>query len=546
MTASARPSRQCLSLPWSHFATPVSGQTIVPPLPVTGAYPVACTNVEQDFCARSERRDRRDVLARLVGRRQGALRRRAARLAGERTNVDRSRHPATRTSTTAGRASRSRTSSSPATQPRTENARADYTLPGGNVIPKMQRGNEAPILPASASTWPVLLLFARLRRQPAERQLPPCADRVRVVGLRHRRAVPRRSAVFGVRPRFRRLRGEALRADLERVRGDAGDSSAVAVGRARPPARAPGVAGSHRHGPRRRVRHQPGRRDADAAGRRAAQLRHPHIRDQASDAGHARARRRRATSPTSASRACRRSATGRPARRACRCRSWRCPARWIRSRRRTSCARRSIRMTGPRGHVLLNGHGHDLDPGSGADIITWSLGFLAAWVNGDAAAKSKLTQVVSVEGGLDDSKVLYVDPTGGGVPPGKSSTRSSTTTPRSTTTSLPRSPTRRQRSTRACRRAGSARATRSTAGNRARVPATRRAGSSARRASDPTRTSTRSTTPSATRSRRIPTGRSKRSRSARSSRSRAAARPSTRRSRGYTTTAWADRRIIAT
>src|SRR5262249_15894949 len=74
------------------------------------------------------------------------------------------------------------------------------------------------------------------------------------------------------------------------------------------------------------------------------------------------------------------------------------------------------RMAGPRGHVLLTGQGHDLDPASAADIVTWALGFLAAWVDGDAASKSKLTQVEHVDGGLDDHKVFYVDPTGGGVP----------------------------------------------------------------------------------------------------------------------------------
>jgi len=72
------------------------------------------------------------------------------------------------------------------------------------------------------------------------------------------------------------------------------------------------------------------------------------------------------------------------------------------------------RMEGPRGHVLFSGQGHDLDPSSGADILTWSLGFLDAWLNGNAAAQSKLTQVVSIEGGLDDRKEVYVDPTGGG------------------------------------------------------------------------------------------------------------------------------------
>jgi hypothetical protein len=77
------------------------------------------------------------------------------------------------------------------------------------------------------------------------------------------------------------------------------------------------------------------------------------------------------------------------------------------------------RMVGPRGQVLLNGQGHDLDPPSAADIITWSLDFLAAWVNGDAAAKSRLVQVERVEGGLDDHKSFYVDPGGGGLVPGE-------------------------------------------------------------------------------------------------------------------------------
>jgi hypothetical protein len=76
------------------------------------------------------------------------------------------------------------------------------------------------------------------------------------------------------------------------------------------------------------------------------------------------------------------------------------------------------RMTGPRGHVLLDGLGHDLDPASAADVVTWSLGFLDAWINGNAAVKAQLVQVDSVDGGLDDHKVLYVDPTGSPATPG--------------------------------------------------------------------------------------------------------------------------------
>ena len=45
--------------------------------------------------------------------------------------------------------------------------------------------------------------------------------------------------------------------------------------------------------------------------------------------------------------------------------------------------------------------------------MTWSLGFLSAWVDNDASAKARLLAVEHVDGGLDDHKVLYVDPTGG-------------------------------------------------------------------------------------------------------------------------------------
>ena len=38
-----------LALAGACIALPVHGQSVVPPLPTAGAYPVACTNVEQDF-----------------------------------------------------------------------------------------------------------------------------------------------------------------------------------------------------------------------------------------------------------------------------------------------------------------------------------------------------------------------------------------------------------------------------------------------------------------------------------------------------------------
>jgi hypothetical protein len=48
-------------------------------------------------------------------------------------------------------------------------------------------------------------------------------------------------------------------------------------------------------------------------------------------------------------------------------RSLRCQARPIRSPLPTSCARRWTKWRWPRGHVLLNGQGHELDPQSGAE-----------------------------------------------------------------------------------------------------------------------------------------------------------------------------------
>jgi dienelactone hydrolase len=77
------------------------------------------------------------------------------------------------------------------------------------------------------------------------------------------------------------------------------------------------------------------------------------------------------------------------------------------------------RMAGVRGHVLFDGLGHELNPTTAADIVTWSLGFLSAWVLDDSAAKARLQTVNNVEGGLADRKDLYIDPNGIGGTPGE-------------------------------------------------------------------------------------------------------------------------------
>ena len=72
-------------------------------------------------------------------------------------------------------------------------------------------------------------------------------------------------------------------------------------------------------------------------------------------------------------------------------------------------------MSGVRGLVTLEGVGHDLDPPTTDDIRTWALTFYAAWLVGDASWQARLDQMQSVQGGFDDRKALYV---GGGPAPG--------------------------------------------------------------------------------------------------------------------------------
>src|SRR5688572_23997461 len=63
------------------------------------------------------------------------------------------------------------------------------------------------------------------------------------------------------------------------------------------------------------------------------------------------------------------------------------------------------RLPYTRGLVTLQGQGHDVEPPTADDIFTWSLKFLAAHVLGDAEARSQLATASSVSGGLDDRKV---------------------------------------------------------------------------------------------------------------------------------------------
>lgn len=64
------------------------------------------------------------------------------------------------------------------------------------------------------------------------------------------------------------------------------------------------------------------------------------------------------------------------------------------------------RLQGPRELVALAGVEHKLDPTASADILTWALTFLDAQVRGVASARNQQASMASVEGGGDDSVLV--------------------------------------------------------------------------------------------------------------------------------------------
>jgi len=64
------------------------------------------------------------------------------------------------------------------------------------------------------------------------------------------------------------------------------------------------------------------------------------------------------------------------------------------------------RLRGTRQLVSLTGGDHELNASSSADVMTWSVTFLDALVRGTPSARATLTTMTSVEGGGDDRLVL--------------------------------------------------------------------------------------------------------------------------------------------
>ena len=64
------------------------------------------------------------------------------------------------------------------------------------------------------------------------------------------------------------------------------------------------------------------------------------------------------------------------------------------------------RLAGPRGLVALEGVEHAFDVASTNDIFTWSVTFLDAHVRGDPLARARLSRMANVAGGGDDGAVI--------------------------------------------------------------------------------------------------------------------------------------------
>lgn len=68
------------------------------------------------------------------------------------------------------------------------------------------------------------------------------------------------------------------------------------------------------------------------------------------------------------------------------------------------------RLAGQRALVTLAGVGHELEPTSTADMLTWTLTFLDALVRNDEAAQARLATMGSVAGGADDRVIIPFRP----------------------------------------------------------------------------------------------------------------------------------------
>ena len=129
---------------------------IAPPRPLQGPYPVACSNVEQDFSRLSGGESAKSYWEG-VPRGDGSERY-VTQLLPDPGNTLFARFAAPNNAALFGpwRGQQFAYAVIVCYPTTADNTRADFALPGGSRVPRMQRGSEAPILPATMSRWPVV------------------------------------------------------------------------------------------------------------------------------------------------------------------------------------------------------------------------------------------------------------------------------------------------------------------------------------------------------------------------------------------------------
>ena len=247
-------------------ATLAFAQSVVPPIPAGGPYPVACSNIEQDFSRVAPGSSAEDYwrgltteesehyVVSLLSSRQDAL------VATFVAPDDASLFARWRGKTI----EYAILVCYPTTA---DNARADYPLPNGRSVPRMQRGAEPPILPSTPARLPVLAFSHGYAGSPLsgtyfDAQLAFAAWGFVVVAPFHGdlRYTPFAPDSGDNGPGYIPIWSEFVAMQSTRA--------ALDLGRARPARRAFPMARPDRSESHGSIRHQSGRRNVDAPRRR--------------------------------------------------------------------------------------------------------------------------------------------------------------------------------------------------------------------------------------------------------------------------------------
>ncbi len=149
-----------VSAVWPALAHAQAGE-LVPPLPPYGGHTVACSNIEQDFSRVAAGTSYDDYWTGRAGYVTDLLVDPAGAIVVQQTFPDDSELFGSHGGSTVPYLVLVCYPTDPA------NPRADYVLPTGHAIPRMQRGAEAPIFPADGKAYPLVLYSHGLAGSPA-------------------------------------------------------------------------------------------------------------------------------------------------------------------------------------------------------------------------------------------------------------------------------------------------------------------------------------------------------------------------------------------